>query len=221
MAPRKKPKPVLRKGGLEAFKHCIHKSLESNIQMLINIIEVFIYLFLLLPGRLYFLINLESRPLTMLVSDLKVNDGETHELSLRLTGTTGLIRLDGKELHYAVSVSKRSELIYSGTIFIGSFPNGLNNNFISAPGLIGCMQNVWLNDERVNLVGLVRDHEVDGIAGYCKQHVPRCSTHPCMHNGVCQERWNRFVCDCSATPYRGPYCMQGWSLSLVTFWFVC
>lgn len=36
-----------------------------------------------------------------------------------------------------------------------------------------------------------------------------CSSSPCKHGGRCQEGWNRFLCDCSATPFSGPTCELG------------
>ena len=61
----------------------------------------------------------------------------------------------------------------------------------------------------MDLVSLVRQQESSGVMGFCR--VPastrHCASLQCLHSGVCHERWNRFVCDCSATGHRGPVCM--------------
>ena len=62
----------------------------------------------------------------------------------------------------------------------------------------------------MDLVSLVRQQESVGVMGYCQvpvSHIRHCASLPCLHSGVCHERWNRFVCDCSATGHQGPVCM--------------
>ena len=62
----------------------------------------------------------------------------------------------------------------------------------------------------MDLVSVVKDQEAAGVMGYCQ--VPstktrHCTSSPCLHDGLCHERWNRFVCDCTSTGHRGPVCM--------------
>lgn len=69
----------------------------------------------------------------------------------------------------------------------------------------------------MDLVSLVRQQEPAGVMGYCQvpsSDTRHCASSPCLHDGVCHERWHRFVCDCSATGHRGPVCMLRTFLSL-------
>lgn len=104
-------------------------------------------------------------------------------------------------------------------------------------GYVGCMQDVEINGQSVNLTYHVTRDRISGImtssgnggsgsatalaaagdataaaavaaAPVCSPMPNQCDLGHCLNDGVCVEGWNRFVCDCSATGFNGPICNQ-------------
>lgn len=111
-------------------------------------------------------------------------------------------------------------------------------------GFVGCMQDVEINGQLVNLTHHIRREAVLGVAAasaaltatsdsaatasdgghfapVCAPMPNQCEIGHCLNDGVCNEGWNRFVCDCSATGFNGPICNQRklinnfWNFSIV------
>lgn len=49
---------------------------------------------------------------------------------------------------------------------------------------------------------------VGAVKASCHVQQNQCggSASPCLNGGVCNEGWNRPICDCSATSFTGPTC---------------
>ena len=76
-------------------------------------------------------------------------------------------------------------------------------------GYVGCMQDVEINGQLVNLSQFAKQEAVAGInTDMCSPMPNQCDIGHCLNDGVCNEGWNRFVCDCSATGFNGPICNQ-------------
>lgn len=37
----------------------------------------------------------------------------------------------------------------------------------------------------------------------------KCDSNPCLNNGTCLERYNKYLCDCRYTAFKGPICADG------------
>ena len=130
-----------------------------------------------------------------------------------MNGSSGSISVDGKVHEYETTGSSghldlHTSLHIGGVDSRQTLPRAIWSAMLRY-GYVGCMQDVSLNGERVDLAALARVQEVEGISEYCSVMPVQCRTKPCMHRGVCQEGWNRYVCDCSATGYIGPSCNEG------------
>lgn len=100
-------------------------------------------------------------------------------------------------------------------------------------GYVGCMQDVEINGQPVNLTYHARRDVVLGVSttggatttstgsavsalvpssslvtSVCAPMPNQCDIGHCLNDGICNEGWNRFVCDCSATGFNGPICNQ-------------
>ena len=156
----------------------------------------------------------------------RVDDGRPHHVSLVHDGIKGIVSVDGKERRYVVAGYQSEQLRLDDHLYLGGFNvdkhhrRGAGVGVGSLPqelwsavrgvGYVGCVQDFSLNGERVNLVALARDQEVVGLAEFCRQpSTSACLSYPCLHNGACRDGWNRFVCDCTATGYRGSVCRLG------------
>lgn len=161
--------------------------------------------------------NLGSSTTKIQPVKFRVDTGVPHQVVLTHDGNHGVIQVDGEEKSYVTSrhFSERLDLVdvlYVGGLNADEHANRIPLEMWSTShsvGFVGCLQDLLLNGVRVNLVGLSRDQEVMGIVEHCKRLEPQCPSRPCLHGGVCRDGWNRFVCDCSSTGYRGPICRIG------------
>lgn len=102
--------------------------------------------------------------------------------------------------------------IYLGGIDHRQFdPNQIAPQFVTSPGYVGCVRDVILSEQRVDLIALRRQQEAEGITQGCREAEAQCHHHPCRHEGVCRDRWTGHMCDCSRTGYRGPTCDESTS----------
>lgn len=146
-----------------------------------------------------------------------------------------------------VAASDMHRLTLIGPLILGGlYPNHTTtNSFFTNPsrhlppyfysgmlqhGYVGCMQDVEINGQQVNLTYHARRDTVLGVstgitdatsssssssavvtslaAPVCSPMPNQCEIGHCLNDGVCNEGWNRFVCDCSATGFNGPICNQ-------------
>lgn len=166
------------------------------------------------------MLDLGTGILEVKVSDDRVDDGQSHFLSVRHRGLSGAVRLDSAaERSYFVSGSEEDQLQLEGGLVLGGrapfhqlhrFPVECWSARL-APVYLGCLEDLTLAGQPVPLMTLARDQDVVGLGGSCGGGGgdPRCHRSPCLHGGVCREGWNRFVCDCSATSFTGATCRIG------------
>ncbi|KAI8777902.1 neurexin-4 [Biomphalaria glabrata] len=74
-------------------------------------------------------------------------------------------------------------------------------------GFRGCMRDIQVAQKAVDLNVLATDpSRIKGAdIGTCAIR-DRCTPNPCEHNGLCQQTWNTFTCDCTDTGYLGELC---------------
>lgn len=162
-------------------------------------------------------LDLGSGLLKVRASSGRVDNGQPHLLSVRHQGLSGVVQLDSAEKHYFVSGSEEERLQLEGGLVVGGrapfhrldrFPPEFWSVRLST-GYFGCLENLTLNQQPVQLMKVALDQEVTGLSGSCGGGGHRCRPYPCLHGGVCREGWNRFICDCSATAFTGSTCRIG------------
>jgi len=172
-------------------------------------------------GYLHFVLDLGTGILKVKVSADRVDNGQRHRVSISHEGVRGVVTLDSVERRYVISGSTEERFQLEGGLVAGGMasPDEVDRfplEFWSArlaPGFVGCMEDLTMNGERVQLVRLARDQEVLGLDELCREGEPWCPRYLCLHGGICREGWNRFNCDCSATPFTGDTCRIGkWSM---------
>ncbi|XP_050406301.1 neurexin-3 isoform X2 [Patella vulgata] len=167
----------------------------------------------LLDGHLYLVINLGSGTMKVKASKQPVNDGEPHEVYLDYQGPQGYITLDGQKEPYT-SKEKGDLLQLDGYLFVGAINDHVDASTLPKEmwsgmlghGYVGCFQDLVINGNKVDLVAAATLQLAEGIAEYCRRMEPQCLSYPCMHQGICVEGWNRFVCDCRATGFIDNVC---------------
>lgn len=111
-----------------------------------------------------------------------------------------------------------------GPLFIGGVEQGNSAGLLPREvwsamlqyGFVGCMRELVVNGDVVDLASAAKLQNNEGIRSYCRKLPAQCDSSPC-YDGICKEGWNRFVCDCAATSYWGPTCFNGKTIYFVVF----
>lgn len=101
-------------------------------------------------------------------------------------------------------------------LFLGGIDTSSSNQLpmdlfsgILRRGYVGCIKNLAIDGETIDLPRYVLKGSRDDIGAFCREERPHCDSEPCEHEGICTEGWNRFICDCRMTGYTGKTCSDG------------
>lgn len=154
-----------------------------------------------------------------------VSSGKPHQISVEINENYALFKFDQRpETSIKLSNVPNEALELTGPLIIG----GIHPSHIMAAGaspsvkippyfysgmlgkgFVGCIQDVEVNGQFVNLTHYALMEAVSGVnTDMCTAMPNQCEIGNCMNDGVCLEGWNRFYCDCSATGFNGPICNQ-------------
>ncbi|CAG5895829.1 unnamed protein product, partial [Menidia menidia] len=73
-------------------------------------------------------------------------------------------------------------------------------------GFLGCIRALKMNGVTLNLEE--RSKVTPGVKPGCQGHCTSFGMY-CRNGGKCVERYNGYLCDCTATAYDGPFCTRG------------
>lgn len=154
-----------------------------------------------------------------------VSSGKSHQISVEINDKYAIFKFDQRpETSIPIELSSNDVLDLTGPLIIGGiYPNHTappaSNPSLRIPpyfysgmlghGYVGCVQDVEINGQYVNLTEYAALEGVSGVnTEMCTPMPNQCDIGHCMNDGICMEGWNRFVCDCSATGFNGPICNQ-------------
>lgn len=154
-----------------------------------------------------------------------VSSGKSHQISIEINDKYAIFKFDQKpETSIRLDSAEGDVLDLEGPLIIGGlYPNHTtspaSNPSLRIPpyfysgmlgnGYVGCIQDVEINGQYVNLTHYATLEGVSGVnTEMCSPMPNQCDIGHCLNDGICMEGWNRFVCDCSATGFNGPICNQ-------------
>lgn len=73
-------------------------------------------------------------------------------------------------------------------------------------GFLGCIRALRMNGVTLDLEE--RAMVTPGVKPGCQGHCTSFGMY-CRNGGKCVEKYNGYLCDCSATAYDGPFCTRG------------
>ncbi|XP_076378751.1 neurexin 1 isoform X3 [Megalopta genalis] len=172
-----------------------------------------LFAFEILGGHLYLHADLGSGSVKVKASKQRVDDGTWHYVALRRTKREGRVTVDDWAVEFRTP-GDSMELDLDGLLYIG----GVGAPFapLTVPpvlwtgtlrqGYVGCMRELVIDGLQIDIVGYAQQQDSGAVRPACPSYQPHCPSEPCMHGGHCLEGWNRFHCDCTATPFTGPTC---------------
>lgn len=140
-----------------------------------------------------------------------VNDGQQHHVAIHRSGRQLRLSLDGNDRIHTI-VGGDDSLDLSSHLYVGAvdIPSQVPWEVWSRDRKFfrGCFWGLRINNgEVVDLESFIQSQTVHGIQSGCHSGAVQCPNRPCT-NGICLERMNGPVCDCSATAFTGTRCQN-------------
>ncbi|XP_052812359.1 neurexin-1-like isoform X2 [Mya arenaria] len=161
-------------------------------------------------GILYFVYEFGSLNARNMFSDRRVDDGEWHEVMMRVdAGSQGMtLALDGRPFTVPLSYDQLLSL-YFFKMYFGGYDNYRNTPWplYARKGYRGCLESLQVNDIGYDLHMFIRNQRMSDVETGCASMLGQCQAQPCDY-GFCRDRMSGYVCDCADTPYTGRNCNE-------------
>ncbi|XP_040330585.1 contactin-associated protein-like 5 [Herpailurus yagouaroundi] len=152
------------------------------------------------PSEITFAIDVGNGPVELIVhSPSLLNDNQWHyvraernlkETSLQVDSLPRMTRETSEEGHFRLQLNSQ--------LFVGGTSS-------RQKGFLGCIRSLHLNGQKLDLEE--RAKVTSGVRPGCPGH---CSTYGsiCHNGGKCVEKYSGYSCDCTNSPYEGPFCKK-------------
>ncbi|XP_030129048.1 neurexin 3 isoform X21 [Taeniopygia guttata] len=163
----------------------------------------------LVKGYIHYVFDLGNGPNVIKGnSDRPLNDNQWHNVVItRDNSNTHSLKVDTKVVTQVINGAKNLDL--KGDLYIAGLAQGMYSNLpklvASRDGFQGCLASVDLNGR---LPDLINDalHRSGQIERGCEGPSTTCQEDSCANQGICNQQWEGFTCDCSMTSYSGSQC---------------
>ncbi|KAM9289992.1 neurexin 3 isoform 5-T5 [Cariama cristata] len=163
----------------------------------------------LVKGYIHYVFDLGNGPNVIKGnSDRPLNDNQWHNVVItRDNSNTHSLKVDAKVVTQVINGAKNLDL--KGDLYIAGLAQGMYSNLpklvASRDGFQGCLASVDLNGR---LPDLINDalHRSGQIERGCEGPSTTCQEDSCANQGICNQQWEGFTCDCSMTSYSGSQC---------------
>uniref|UniRef100_A0A8C4QK66 Neurexin 1b n=1 Tax=Eptatretus burgeri TaxID=7764 RepID=A0A8C4QK66_EPTBU len=163
----------------------------------------------LVEGYLQYSFDLGNGPtLIKANSDAQLSDNQWHSVIIsRDLNNLHLLKVDSKLVSQNGNGARNLDL--KGMLYVGGLPRELFRTLprlvASRDGFQGCLASVDLNG---HLPDLLDDalHQSGQIERGCEGSSTPCLEDSCSNQGLCVQKWEGFICDCSMTSYSGSFC---------------
>uniref|UniRef100_A0A452DZK7 Contactin associated protein family member 5 n=1 Tax=Capra hircus TaxID=9925 RepID=A0A452DZK7_CAPHI len=164
-------------------------------------IKDFIRLEISSPSEITFAIDVGNGPIELIVqSPSSLNDNQWHyvraernlkETSLQVDNLPRMTKETSEEGHFRLQLNSQ--------LFVGGTSS-------RQKGFLGCIRSLHLNGQKLDLEE--RAKVTSGVRPGCPGH---CSSYGsiCHNGGKCVEKHSGYFCDCTSSPYEGPFCKKG------------
>ncbi len=164
--------------------------------------------------------DLGTGSLKVRASNRRLDDGAWHMVDLVRNRGKGSFEVDTDSVSFETPGDATS-LELTTPLYVGGLDLNIEAIFVPPviwsagfrSGFVGCLRDLVVNGLSMDVARLASMQDSGSVRPFCHILPPKCEEKPCMHGGRCNEGWNRFVCDCSATSFTGPTCGRGKQLA--------
>ncbi|XP_030340128.1 neurexin 3 isoform X20 [Strigops habroptila] len=172
----------------------------------------------LVKGYIHYVFDLGNGPNVIKGnSDRPLNDNQWHNVVItRDNSNTHSLKVDTKMVTQVINGAKNLDL--KGDLYIAGLAQGMYSNLpklvASRDGFQGCLASVDLNGRLPDLINdalhrsgqIERGCEVELTKADLQGPSTTCQEDSCANQGICNQQWEGFTCDCSMTSYSGSQC---------------
>lgn len=164
-------------------------------------------------GKLYLVYNFGGITKRVMFSEQSVDDGQQHRVSITINHRYIELDLDGQRRRIElqqISSGRAANMDMVTPLFVGGVLryDTLPWHLWTRRGFQGCLEDLVINGNGINLDRLSTEQFLTGIARQCTQLSGSCLNQPC-YTGVCSDRMDGYKCDCTGTAYTGDTCHTG------------
>ncbi|XP_074852776.1 neurexin 3 isoform X4 [Carettochelys insculpta] len=163
----------------------------------------------LVKGYIHYVFDLGNGPNVIKGnSDRPLNDNQWHNVVItRDNSNTHSLKVDTRVVTQVINGAKNLDL--KGDLYIAGLAQGMYSNVpklvASRDGFQGCLASVDLNGRLPDLISDAL-HRSGQIERGCEGPSTTCQEDSCANQGICNQQWEGFTCDCSMTSYSGSQC---------------
>ncbi|XP_051476845.1 neurexin 3 isoform X17 [Apus apus] len=172
----------------------------------------------LVKGYIHYVFDLGNGPNVIKGnSDRPLHDNQWHNVVItRDNSNTHSLKVDTKVVTQVINGAKNLDL--KGDLYIAGLAQGMYSNLpklvASRDGFQGCLASVDLNGRLPDLINdalhrsgqIERGCEVELTKADLQGPSTTCQEDSCANQGICNQQWEGFTCDCSMTSYSGSQC---------------
>ncbi|KAF5279548.1 hypothetical protein FQR65_LT03370 [Abscondita terminalis] len=141
-----------------------------------------------------------------------LNDSNWQKVFVAINSSHLVLSANDEQTIYPITFNENYNVSSTSfpTTFIGGIPSNLRKLTHEQPFLVGCLEDVLINNEWVL-------PEVQNFSGMGFQNVevgchrePQCNPNPCYSGGHCTDKWRDFSCTCER-PHLGRTCQYNYT----------
>nr|XP_032812889.1 contactin-associated protein-like 2 [Petromyzon marinus] len=152
------------------------------------------------PQEVSFAFDVGDGPVEVTASSPRpLNDNQWHGVRAERSVKQASLQVDALPARsFQAPAHGHTRLLLNSKLFVGASASGQR-------GFLGCLRALHMNG--VALALEERARVTEGVEPGCTGH---CSSYGvlCRNRGRCVERYNGYSCDCTHTPFHGPFCKQ-------------
>ncbi|XP_058520159.1 contactin-associated protein-like 5 [Ochotona princeps] len=150
------------------------------------------------PSEVTFAVDVGNGPLELIVqSPSPLNDNQWHHVQAERNLKETSLKVDNLPQNTRETMEGgHFRLQLNGQLLVGGTSS-------RQKGFQGCIRSLRVNGQKLDLEERAKD--TSGVRPGCPGH---CSSYGslCHNGGRCMEKQSGFLCDCTSSPYEGPFC---------------
>ena len=121
----------------------------------------------------------------------RVDDSHWHTVTLRRTSKSGRVTVDESAVDF-IAPGQSSQLDLEGPLYLGGIGVSSSSHKLPAElwagslgfGFVGCVRDVVLNDQSVDVADLARKQDSGGVRPACHTSSSHCHINVCLNGGM-------------------------------------
>ncbi|XP_077861807.1 neurexin-3 [Saccoglossus kowalevskii] len=165
----------------------------------------------LVDGYIHYVYNTGDKTSVMIANTVtRLNNNAWHEVSVTRDNRDRLVLKVDDATTKAQSSSGPRHIDLTENMRVGGVEREmydiLPEMVESKNGFLGCMASLDLNGKVPDLINDALNGMTDSVVQGCEGPSQTCSADSCLNQGICNQLWDSYTCDCDMTTFTGSMC---------------